>query len=107
MFWPVRTLLKANPLSKNKRCIFVADTQAAALGTSHWLESQGIENILVDKTTLGFSHGVSFTSNDPASDGWQVWVKDPDQIESAQELIAQRQKANSSKIRSGASRGNL
>lgn len=77
-------------MAKDKRCVYVANTQASAIGVSHWLEQVGIENILVDKTTLGFSYGVSFTSSDPAADGWQIWVKDPGQIERALELIAVR-----------------
>ena len=68
----------------------MADTQAAAIGISHWLDRFGVENFLVDKTTLGLSHGISFTSDDPSSDGWQIWVKDISQIESARELLAEK-----------------
>ena len=84
-------------MSKNKRCVFVADTQAAAQGISHWLDRYGIENLLIDKTTLGMSNGVSFTSNDPSSDGWQVWIKDPDRIEEALELLDERRQVQDKK----------
>ena len=88
-------------MSKDKRCVFVADTQAAAQGTALWLESQGIEIHLVDKTTLGFSHGVSFASNDPAADGWQIWVKDLTQVELARELLHEREEAKRQKSELG------
>lgn len=78
-------------MPKDKRCVFVADTQASAQGISHWLESCGIENFLMDKTTLGMSNGVSFTTNNPAADGWQVWVKDHEKIDEAISLLDERQ----------------
>lgn len=88
-------------MSKDPRCVYVADTQASALGTSHWLERFGIENVLVDKTTLGISHGVSFSSDDPAADGWQVWVKDPGQVELARELMREREESRQQRIAQG------
>ncbi len=77
-------------MSRNKRCIFVANTQASALGTSHWLASQGVENLIMDTTTLGIPYGISFSSQDPASDGWQIWIKDESQLELAEKLLGER-----------------
>lgn len=88
-------------MSKNKRCVFVADTQASAIGVSHWLRNLGIENVLVDKTTLGISNGVSFFSDDPSGDGWQIWVNDLEDVEQAHQMLEERERKKESQREQG------
>lgn len=71
------------------------------MGITLWLESQGIESLLIDKTTLGISYGVSFSSADPNADGWQVWVKEESQIELAQQALAARKQKKQARAELG------
>lgn len=76
---------------RHKLCVFVCDTQAESAVVALELEREGIAAQVVDKTTLGMSVGVSFVSDEPAGDGWQIWVNDEADVEKATTYLDARQ----------------
>ena len=82
-------------MPKDNRCVYVTTTQASAIGVSLWLESHGIQTLLMDTTTLGIPVGISFSQDTARADGWQVWVKEESQFNTACQLLTEREENRS------------
>jgi hypothetical protein len=92
-------------LNRDRRCVFVGDTMAAAVVTATWLTSQGIGAQVMDMMTLGGLEGLTGWAPGISARGMEVWVDDPTRADEAREILAEHQASRAEHAAAAEQRG--
>ena len=77
-------------ISRDRRCVFVANDMGEAAVVANWLEHEGIAAKVMDEMTLGGLEGLTgFTG--VSSRGVEVWSLNEDDLDRARMLIAEKE----------------
>ena len=74
-------------ISRDPKCVFVANDVATATVVANWIEHQGIPAKVMDAMTLGGLEGLTAWTGVSAR-GIEVWVVQPDDAKRAQARMA-------------------
>lgn len=85
-------------LNRDPRCVFVANTMAAAVVTAAWLTEQGIAAEVMDLMTLGGLEGLTAWAPGISARGLEVWVLDPTKAPEARRLLAEHAAAQARRV---------
>lgn len=77
-------------ISRDPRCVFVADDAAKASVVANWLELQGVSAQVMDSMTLGGLEGLTSLTGVSAR-GIEVWVANADDVDRANSLILEHE----------------
>jgi hypothetical protein len=77
-------------ISRDPKCVFVADDMAHATVVANWLESRSIPAKVMDSMTLGGLDGLTGWTGVSAR-GIEVWVQQTDDVERALALIEEHE----------------
>ena len=79
-------------ISRDPKCVFVADDVSRATVVANWLESQGIPARVMDLMTLGGLDGLNAWTGVSAR-GIEVWVLQTDDVNQALTLIEEQEES--------------
>ncbi|MHB8956357.1 MAG: putative signal transducing protein [Pirellulaceae bacterium] len=79
-------------ISRDPKCVFVANDVARATVVANWLETRGIPARVMDLMTLGGLDGLNAWTGVSAR-GIEVWVLQPDDVGQALALIEEQEEA--------------